>query len=140
MDLLPKVTKSIIIHGFNFAPALEHALKQCLTLGRHTNIIHLTPHCVTRYLWAHRDYQPWGRKLPLQCPQCGILNPWVSTFVRVIDGYRFECKNPSCGVVDGRMVKEREQFQVGRPQDSILLSTGRESGGAASGWLKLCDS
>lgn len=138
VDLFTKVTKSVIINGFKFIPALEHTLRQCLTLGRHTNIIHIYPQGVTRYIWAHRDYQPWGLRLPLQCQQCGILNPWVSTFLRAIDGYRLECKNPNCGIVGGRRVNQPSVLQVEKPKGGELLSTGRESKGSASGWLKLC--
>ena len=137
MDLFTKVTKSVIINGYSFTSALEHTLRQCLTLGRHTNIIHLHSQGVTRYIWAHRDYQPWGQQLPLQCPHCGILDPWASTFVKGSNGYRFECKNSHCSMVDGRMSRETYAFKVDKPEGGMLLSTGRESGGAASGWLKL---
>lgn len=42
---------------------------------------------ITQYLWAHRDYQPWGQTLLLQCPQCRVINPWISAFVKHIQGY-----------------------------------------------------
>ncbi len=132
VDILTKVTKSVVIHSYSFTPALEHTLKQCLTLGKHTNLLHFHSDTVTYYLWAHRDYQPWGKKLPLQCPNCGILNPWASITVK--DGYQLNCKNPKCGEGDS---KTRFAFQVLQPVDSIIIPTGRESGGAASGWLKL---
>ncbi len=134
VDILTKVTKSVVIHSYSFTPALEHTLKQCLTLGKHTNLLHFHSDSVTYYLWAHRDYQPWGKKLPLQCPNCGILNPWASTTMK--DGYNFNCKNLKCGEGDSKAVS-RFAFQVLRPVDSIMIPTGRESGGAASRWLKL---
>lgn len=137
VDLLTKVTKSVVIHGFGFTEALEHSLKQCSTLGRHTGIIHFAHHTITKYLWAHRDYQPWGQTLPLQCPQCGVLDPWVSVFVKHTQGYRLECNNKDCGKVDGRMLKEPYAFQVMCPADAIILRVGREHGGCASGWMKL---
>lgn len=137
VDILTKVTKSVIIHSYSFPTALEHTLKQCLTLGKHTNILHFHSDGVTYYLWAHRDYQPWGKRLPLQCPQCGILNPWALTTIKGSNGYKVECKNVKCGEVDGRTVKDHFAFQVLRPDDSTLIPTGRESGGAASGWLRL---
>ncbi|KAG8215296.1 hypothetical protein J3R82DRAFT_8885 [Butyriboletus roseoflavus] len=118
MDLLMKVTKSVIIHSFEFSQALEHFLKQCMTLGRHTSIIHFVKHII-KYSWAHWDYQLWGQTLPLQCPQCGILDPWASVLVKQIQGYRLECKNQDCGKAD------------------VILSAGREHGGCASRWLKL---
>lgn len=132
VDILTKVTRSVVVHSYNFTSALEHTLKQCLTLGKHTNVLHFHSDSVTYYLWAHRDYQPWGKRLPLQCPQCGILDPWVSTMVKEINGYNLRCKNPQCGK-DGNPYA----FQVSRPADSTIIQTGRESGGVASGWLKL---
>jgi hypothetical protein len=138
-DLLTKVTKSVIINGFDFSPALEHALKHSPTLGRHTNVLHFSSDAVTHYIWAHKDYQPWGKTSPLQCPQCGILDPWKLTFVKQIDGYRLECKNPGCGVVDGRRVGKMWAFIVHRPQGCKLLPAGKQSNGGGSGWLKLSE-
>ena len=40
VDLLMKVTKSVVIYRFEFSQALEHSLKQCTTLGRHTYLHH----------------------------------------------------------------------------------------------------
>lgn len=131
-----KVTKSVIIHSFEFSQALEHSLKQCITLERHISIIHFVEHII-KYFWTHWDYQPWGQILPLQCPQCGILDPWALVFVKQIQGYRLECKNQDCGKADGKTLKEPYSFQVVRPLDSVILSAGREHGGCASGWLKL---
>jgi hypothetical protein len=138
VDLFTKVTKSVVINGFDFISALEHTLKQCLTLERHTNVVHIHPSGITKYIWAHRDYQPWGKRLPLQCWECRILNPWVSTFVKAWEGYKLECKNPSCGMIGSRRVSQCGALDVKKPEGGVLLSTGRESKGSASGWLKLC--
>ena len=69
IDLLSKVTQSVVIHTFNFTEALEQMLKENFKLGKSTNVLHFTftPDCVTKYMWAHKEYQPWGHKLPLQC-------------------------------------------------------------------------
>jgi hypothetical protein len=131
VGLLADVTKSTVIHGFDFTAALEHALKQSHTLGKHSNIIHLTPHSITQYLWAHKDYQPWGRKLAVQCPQCGILNPWISIYLPAEQAYSFECRNEGCGKIKGRMVKERHSFMVPRPDNSAMFQLGKDCG-----WLK----
>ena len=137
VDVLTKVTKATIIHGYTFTKALEHSLKQCVSLGRQTNVLHFHSEGVTYYIWAHRDYQLWGKKLPLQCPQCGILNPWMTTTVRGIDGYQLACINNWCGRLEEGIIKERYGFQVLRPVGGNLIPAGRESGGSASGWLKL---
>jgi len=131
VDLLTKVTKSVVIHGFDFTEALEHTLKQCSMLGKHSGIIHFTPHCITRYIWAHKDYQPWGQRLPLQCSQCGILNPWTIAYLKEQQCYGVECKNLSCGVIGGRTLYECHSFTVAHPDGSTLLSVGKDYG-----WLK----
>jgi hypothetical protein len=56
VDLFTKVTKSVVINGFDFISALEHTLKQCLTLGRHTNVVHIHPFVVLRQLWLHSGF------------------------------------------------------------------------------------
>lgn len=104
--------------------------------GIHTSIIHFADRII-KYSWAHRNYQPWSQTLLLQCPQCGILDPWASVFVKQIHGYRLECKNQDCGKADGKTLKEPYSFQVMHPLDSVILSAGRKHGGCASGWLKL---
>jgi hypothetical protein len=122
-DLLSKVTQSVVIHGFNFTKALKHALKESIRLGRHTNILHFTPDCITKYSWAHKDYQPWGYRLPLQCPQCGILQPWVSAYLKDSDGkttgYGIECKNVDCSRLQRG---ERWSFEVWCPKKSVIIA------------------
>lgn len=128
VGLLTHVTKSMVIHGFAFTPALENALKECLTLGKHTGIIHFTPRSATKYLRAHKEMQPWGHKLPLQCPQCCRLNAWTLVFLEI--GYQIECKHQDCGEIGGRRVARPFSFPAPRPQDFELLGTG------TSKWLK----
>jgi hypothetical protein len=136
VDLLPQLTKSVVIHGFEFSKALDHNLKSCSSLGVHTNVVHFTPDKITMYRWAHRSYQPWGTKLSLQCRQCGALNPWGAVPYKNNNsqGYRIECRNGDCGKVDGRTEKEPWAFQVERPKDSELIVVNKA---ASSGWLKL---
>jgi hypothetical protein len=130
-ELLTNLTESVIIEGYNFTEALEHNIKECLSLGKHTNVIHLTLTSITRYLWAHKEYQPWGQRLSLQCPQCGILNPWETTFSQRIPGYSVGCKNDSCGKEYGTMRVEPHSFIVPKPTDCALL---KQYEGA--GWMK----
>ena len=47
MHLLSSITQLVVIHGFNFTEALEHTLKESFRLGRHTNVLHFAPNCVT---------------------------------------------------------------------------------------------
>jgi hypothetical protein len=129
VDLLSKVTQSVVIQGFNFAEALEHTLKESFKLGRHTNVFHFSSDHVTQYLWAHKDYQPWGKKLPLQCPQYGILQPWRQVHLKNTGGYGMECKNMDCGKLNRR---ECYSFQVLKPEGSSFFNVGKNGG-----WLKL---
>ncbi|KAN0086259.1 hypothetical protein V8E55_007393 [Tylopilus felleus] len=99
VKLLMNVTKSVVLHDFEFVNTLEQALKNATLLGKHSGIIHVASR-VTKYVWSHKDYQPWGTALPLQCPQCGLLDSWDSIFVRGgLGAYRFECKGDQCGWV-----------------------------------------
>jgi len=130
MDLLSKVIKSVIIHRFDFGAALEHALKLCPALGKHSGLFHFTPQCINRYIWAHKLYQPWGRKLPLQCPQCGVLNSWSLVGIQN-GGYKIQCSNGGCGLVGGRRQMERHSIKVDCPSNATLIAVSKEAG-----WLK----
>jgi hypothetical protein len=130
VDLLTKVTKSVVIHGFDFPAALEHALRLCPGLGKHSGLYHFTPHCTMRYVWAHKEYQPWGKRLPVQCPQCGVLNTWSSASIGG-GGYKFACTNDGCGIIDGRRQKQRHSITVNRPEDSHLLNVSKDAA-----WLR----
>ena len=96
--LLANLTKSLVVEGFEFTTALEHGLKENSMLRKHSGVIHLAPNNITRYVWAHKEYQPWGEKIPAQCPQCGLLNPWEIASLGKGD-YGIECKNKDCGAV-----------------------------------------
>ncbi|KAF8141807.1 hypothetical protein EV363DRAFT_1443744 [Boletus edulis] len=130
-DLLMKITKSVVIHGFRFVQALEYGLQECITLGRHTGIVHFADTVVTKYLWTNRKSQPWGQPIALQCPQCGILEPWVSVYVPQIPAYRFQCRNKDCGK-RGETKKEVYAFQISRPPNYEMLN-----GASGSGWMKV---
>ncbi len=110
-------------------------LRECITLGKYMNIIHLSPSKVTQYLWAHKAYQLWGKMIPVRCPQCRTLNPWILVFLKD-NGYQFNCKNDACGIGGQRSV-EHYLFVVMRPPNSELLSVSKEHGETASSWLKI---
>jgi hypothetical protein len=133
-DLIAKVIKSTIVHGFEFSNALQEALRQCPALGRHTNVVHFAPLSIIKYLWAHKEYQPYGVPCPVQCPKCGILKPWIITHMRTSDGegYRIECRNSRCGRAGGGRHEGRYQIEVKQPAGSRLLSTVKDGG-----WLQL---
>ena len=123
-DLLMNVTKSAVLHHFGFVDALEHALKSADALGKHSAVIHFAAE-VTKYVWSHKEYQPWGTVLPLQCPQCGILNCWTSVYMPGgLGGYRFECKGKQCGWVEGKQAVDSYRIEVPRPPNAVLLNNG----------------
>ena len=45
-------------------------LERCL-------IILQMPSPGTRYVWVHTKIRPWGHQLPVQCPECWCIRPWV---------------------------------------------------------------
>jgi hypothetical protein len=129
--LLMEVTKAVAIHGFDFPKALDHCIQECSALGKHTGIIHFSPHSATKYLYASKKTQPWGKKLMLQCPQCGVLNPWKVAFIQN-QGYALECRSRNCGVKDGKRHVERFGFHITRPDNATFLVGSRKAG-----WLKI---
>ena len=130
-ELLSKVTKAVVIHGFSFIEGLEFGLKECLMLGRHTSVLHFAEDQVCRYVWAHQKTQPWGHPLPLQCPQCGILKPWIVVHVSHIMGYNVGCCNKDCGTRNGLKKEEPYSFQIHRPACDRVLPAG-----PGCSWLK----
>lgn len=124
VDLLMNVTKSVVLHNFTFVDALEHSLKNATDLGKHSAIIHISGK-VNKYVWSHKDYQPWGTALPLQCPQCGFLDSWISIYVPgPLVSYRFECSNKMCGWVEGKKVADCRGIVASHPADALLLNSG----------------
>jgi hypothetical protein len=127
--LLANLTKSVVIEGLEFTNALEHGLKESSTLRKHSGVIHLASNRATRYVWTHKVYQPWGETPPVQCPQCGWLNPWVMAS-QGNRNYGMECRNPNCGAGSGR---HPFRFDTGCPEGGVLLSN---PGGDGS-WMKI---
>jgi hypothetical protein len=131
----------VINYKSDFSHALTTTLKDSASVGRHTNVFHFHSLHFTKYLWAHKAYQPWGVKLPVQCPRCGIFKPWneptSSTGNDGSIGYTFNCKNLQCDKPDGTKMQSPHSIYVTRPLRSDLIKVTKENGGTGSGWLRI---
>jgi len=58
-------------------------LERCL-------IILQMPSPGTRYVWVHTKIRPWGHQLPVQCPECWCIRPWVSTSQGLVEFFGCE--------------------------------------------------
>ena len=138
--LLATLTRKVVINNIEFSAVLDRTLKDCNDLGRHTNVWHFGSQHITKYLWAHKSYQPWGTTAPTQCPSCGIFNPWKQISVGAGDsqGYRMYCKNSLCNTDPGKTPKPKPyNFTIIKPQISETLKVAVETGGTGSCWLKI---
>ena len=137
-----RVTKSVVIHGSELPQALEDVLRESPRLGMHTGVVHLflgsqqdaTVLGVRKYVWAHHDYQPWGMVLPMQCPQCGTVQKWMSVYLQN-NAYRYECGYPQCGYDDEARQAWPYTITVERPKGATLLRCH----GGQGGWMKVCE-
>ncbi|KAF9234635.1 hypothetical protein BU15DRAFT_65557 [Melanogaster broomeanus] len=130
---LVHLTEAIFIEGHTIDDAVPHALAQSTRLGQHSGvyIMTLAPAAssnlrilnTTKYIWSHRDYRPWGKPLPLQCPQCGTLS----------NG----CRYHRCGWDEDTkaIIKRPATFKFKKPADAEVLPQGK---GQASSWLRFC--
>jgi hypothetical protein len=112
VDVLFKITQRVVVLGFEFKQALESTLKSADDLGMHTNVIHLSSAGTCKYLWAQKDSQPWGQRLPLQCPGCGVFKSWAMVYSSDTKSYSVQCKNAACGKAKRR---ERWSFRIEPP-------------------------
>lgn len=135
-ELLMRVTKSTVINGSGFANALELHIQESSQLGLHSSILHFHDAHVTRYTWAHKDIKPWGHRIPLQCPQCGVIQTWTTTASKDDNSeYKLECKNfAACGWDGARRVADPYSFKVVCPRDCIVLHSKRHT---KTAWLKV---
>ncbi|KAF8125373.1 hypothetical protein EV363DRAFT_1453937 [Boletus edulis] len=66
------LTESVVIRGHSFDDAVPIALANSNELKRHSGVYTLLLSTdrklvnTTKYLWAHRDYRPWGKDVPIQ--------------------------------------------------------------------------
>ena len=141
MESLIRITRSVVIYSFQFTKALEQVLTESPLLGMHTGIVHLAwsqsdneadllKGC--KYVWTHRDHQPWGQPLPIQCPQCGTVQKWSSIYLN--DGsYKFECTYIKCGDRGNERHGPRHTISVQRPEVGEMLP---KCNGGQGAWMK----
>ncbi|KAG2742478.1 hypothetical protein P692DRAFT_20748167 [Suillus brevipes Sb2] len=126
--LLLAFAEQVIIESYHIAHAFPHMLGQSNKLGRHTDIILMMTDTLTgnlsavRFFWTHIDYRPWGFHMPIQCPDCGIVDAWRSATKHRV--YRFECKNRRCGKL----------YTFEQPPGSQLLMPGKTG---SSSWMSI---
>jgi hypothetical protein len=63
-----------------------------------------------KYIWTHPELNPWGNKLPIQCPRCLSIRPWAPGQSGSI--LLFYCKNMKCS--------QKLEFQ--KPKHTEFLS------------------
>jgi hypothetical protein len=131
-DLVKDIIKSVVIHGFEFEDAFESSIRHhSYTVGKQTNILHFSGLSVQKYVWAHKEIQPWGNRIPLQCPQCGALNTFTFlTYHKPTKTYYVGCSYRDCGLGPAGRVP-RVEFRWGFPEGSTLLKCAPKYG-----WLK----
>ncbi|KAM6489444.1 hypothetical protein JOM56_015077 [Amanita muscaria] len=132
-EFLMRLTKSYVINGYPFTQALEHLLPDVTELGKHTSIIHFCERDIVKYSWTHREYQPWGVSLPIQCPACGVLQGWIN-ITKEGGLYGYQCRNSKCQSVGNRR-QEPYSFEVARPLNTTLIKSGNKH--ANSSWMKM---
>jgi hypothetical protein len=130
----------VLIERFNIREAFPEILAQSYRLGMHTSIILMTRfkhngaaalEC-TRYAWAHTASRPWGFTLPVQCPQCGCVGQWNSTYSSGM--YIVECSYTGCGRSRDNETTSRQKYTFKRPRGSKRLKPGKRHNAE---WLEI---
>ena len=88
--------QQVLVEKFNVLTCMQNILPTASTICHHTDIVHICPlpqgkHKGTRYVWVHPKIRPWGHELPIQCPKCWWIRPWLSA--RETFGVFFACEN-----------------------------------------------
>lgn len=126
--LLLAFVELVLIERVSISHAFPHMLGQSNKLGRHTDIILMLTETlagglgVTKYSWANIDHRPWGQNLPIQCPECGLVNSWRSA--SKAGAYLFECMKDGC----------RKLLRFDKPANARMLMQGKTS---SSCWLAI---
>ncbi|KAG1754277.1 hypothetical protein EDB19DRAFT_1902429 [Suillus lakei] len=129
----------VVIECFPLCEAFPTIIKQS-GLGMHTNIMlmnvisqdggsPMSLECI-RYSWAHSSSRPWGKVLPLQCPQCGCPTNWKRLKANFSGKFMiFECSFANCGRVKdkSKAEKPRQRFICKAPKNMRLLPGKRRS-------------
>jgi hypothetical protein len=135
--LLSCITKSVVIHGFDFTKVLEHVLLESSMLGMHTADLHFSTAGegldmkTMRYVWTHWEYQPWGQLLPLQCLQCGTVQKWCLIQIRG-GGYKYECRYGKCGYKGDQRQSPAYALTINHPEGGTMLPQCSRNGA----WMK----
>ena len=80
-SFLVDVAQRVIVEGFDISKFLFQFLDNAPFVARHTAIIHLANKpgggvVGRKYIWSHKNIQPWGQQLPSQCQECWSFRPW----------------------------------------------------------------
>lgn len=139
--LLMRLTRSVVIFGFKFTEALNKVLTKSPILGMHTGVMHLAWKELTdgagwlegrKYVWTHHESQPWGQKLPIQCPECGTMQKWNSIY-QEDSSYKFECTYSKCGYLGADRKGWRHQIIVQCPEGAVMLP---KCSGGKGAWMR----
>ncbi|KAG1818403.1 hypothetical protein EV424DRAFT_1347668 [Suillus variegatus] len=96
--LLLAFCELVLIQRHSIQQAFPDMLGQSYKLGCHSDVFLLLKHNINsvdvfRYYWTHSHLRPWGNFLPLQCPDCGLVDSWNSANHQ--KEYSFECQTRS---------------------------------------------
>lgn len=86
------LTEAVFIEGHCVEEAVKHVLGHSNRLGPHSAVYIFTLGKeqdgggqsfvdVTKYVWSHVEYLPWGHLLPTQCKTCGCAQQWSRQMV-----------------------------------------------------------
>jgi len=78
LDLAQKLVVESVVIDDQFVSSF---LQPSYILARHSSVVHIrrNPQGATissKYVWGHREMQPWGQPLPAQCPECKSFRSW----------------------------------------------------------------
>ncbi|KAG1736823.1 hypothetical protein EDD22DRAFT_852207 [Suillus occidentalis] len=116
--LLLAFCELVLIQRVSIQQVFSNMLGQSYKLSRHSDIFLLLKHGINsvgvfKYCWTHSLLCPWGNFLPLQCPDCGLVDAWTSANYQ--KEYSFECKGENC----------RKGFVFSAPANSKVLVPGK---------------
>lgn len=124
--LLLAFAEQVLIERFSIVETFPEMLGQSYRLGRHSDVFLLTTDAqglkVRIFSWAHTRHCPWGHRLPLQCPDCGWPDSWISTYIDRV--YHFGCRNGAC----------KKSYTFCQPFRSRVLLPGKKRD---SCWLEI---
>ena len=99
-SLILDMTQRVILESYDVSDFIGHLIAASPVIGRHTSIVHLSITAEgmksVQYVWAHKNMQPWGKRLPAQCDKCGSFRSWdkpgsIPASDSNRGGYSFRC-------------------------------------------------